>query len=126
MSVGEKTAVMEYEDCVVEYTEMLHQKLSEKEGQVLNMTDFVFYFVADVVGDIVSGTKFDMIRSGKRHFAADLLSSGFKPVGYLNPMPWIIVLLMALPGILGPWYRVVEWSKQEITRRLEVRIMTPP
>ena len=91
---------MEYEGCVAEYTEMLHQKLSEKEGQVLNMTDFVFYFVADVVGDIVSGTKFDMIRSGKRHFAADLLSSGFKPVGYLNPMPWLLVLLMALPGIL--------------------------
>ena len=84
------------------------------------MTDVVFYFVADVIGDIVSGTKFNMIKSGKKHFAAEMLSAGFKPVGYFNPMPWLVAFFMALPGALRPYFRVVEWSRQEIVRRLKV------
>ena len=113
-------AIAEYEPRVVKHIEMLERKMSETEGQSINMTDIVFYFVADVVGDIVSSTKFDMMRSGKKHFAAELLSTGFKPVGYLNPMPWLLVFLMAFPGALGPWLRVVEWSKQEVVKRLKV------
>ena len=86
----------------------------------MNMTDVVFHYVADVVGDVVSSTNFNMIRSGKKHFAAELLSAGFKPVGYLNPTPWLLIFLMAIPGALGPWFRVVEWSKQEVAKRLKV------
>ena len=95
--------------------------MAEIDGQPINMTDVVFHFVADVVGNIVSGTNFDMIRTGKKHFAANMLSAGFKPVGYLNPMPWLLVFLMAMPGILTPYFRVVAWSKQEMLRRLKVR-----
>ena len=105
---------------MIKHTEMLEQVLSDTKGQPINMTDIIFFYVADVVGDIVCSTKFDQLRSGKKHFAADLLSAGFKPVGYLNPMPWLLVFLMAIPGVLGPWYRVVEWSRQEVEKRLKV------
>ena len=102
------------------HIDILEQILSEIEGQPFNMTDIVFHFVSDVIGDIVCGTKFDMTRTGKKHFAANLLSARFKPVGYLNPMPWLLVFLMVIPGALRPWHRVVEWSKQEVARRLKV------
>ena len=84
------------------------------------MTDMVIHFVGDVIGDVVSGLKFNMVQSGKKHFAADLLSGNFKPVGFINPVPWLIVFLMAIPGALSPWLRVVDWSKREIAKRLEV------
>ena len=99
---------------------MLEQLLCKKAGQPVNMTDIVAYFTADTVGDVVLGTDFNMIRSGKMHFAANLLSAGFKPVGYLNPMPWLIVFFMSIPGALGPWFQVVDWAKQEVARRLKV------
>ena len=84
------------------------------------MTDTGFHFVADTIGDVVLSTDFNMVQSGKKHFAANLLSAGFKPVGYLNPVAWLLVFFMAIPGALRPYYKVVEWSKQEIAKRLKV------
>lgn len=104
----------------MKHIQRLEQRLFKTVDQTVNMTDIVFYHVADTVGDIVCGTNFDMIQSGKKHFAAGLLSSGFKPVGYINPVPWLIVFLMAMPGVLGPWLQVVEWAKKEVARRLSV------
>ena len=94
--------------------------MSGTQGLSTDMTETVIHFVGDMIGDVVASFNFNMIQSRKKHFAAELLSAGFKPVGYLNPIPWLIVLLMAIPGILNPWSRVVDWSKQEIARRLEV------
>ena len=84
------------------------------------MKDIVFYFVGDLIRNIASNLNFNMVRSGKGHFAAKLISAGFIPIGYLSPIPWLIVLLMQIPGISGPWSRAVEWSRQEIVRRMKV------
>ncbi|KAG8532538.1 uncharacterized protein KY384_002415 [Bacidia gigantensis] len=116
-------AVAGYEPRILKHLDTLDQRLSSIEGHVVNATDLVFFFVADVVGDIVSGVDFAMTRTGKKHFAADLLSSGFKPVGYLNPIPWLLVFLMAVPGFLGPYQRVVKWSKKEVERRLQILVV---
>ena len=113
-------AIASYEPRVLSNIATLDKRLSETRGQLINMTDMVFYFVGDLVGDIVFSVDFNMVRSGKKYFAAELLSAGFKPVGYINPIPWLFVLLTAIPGILGPWFRLVNRSQQETVRRLKV------
>lgn len=47
------------------------------------------YYSFNVMGDLVFGKSFDMLSSGRAHFAMELLQSGMLPLGLLAPISWM-------------------------------------
>lgn len=47
------------------------------------------YYSFNVLGDLAFGKSFDMLSSGRAHFAMELLQSGMLPLGLLTPISWM-------------------------------------
>ena len=99
---------------------MLTRKLAGTAGQRIDMTELFMLFAFDVTGDVVFGTRFDMVQGGKRHFAMEVVRSGWLVMGYTQPIPWFLRVVVAIPGVMRPWFRLLDWAKQEVIRRLKV------
>lgn len=116
-------ALRQYEDRILRYSKSLAQQISNLSGKTINASEWFHYYSFDVMGDIAFGKSFDMIETGKSHFALDLLSEGMKPFGVLSPVPWIFCLLTSIPGLGGGFKRFVDWSAEQVRERKKVSLL---
>ena len=89
-------------------------------GKPTNATRLLRFFSFDVIGDLTLGTKFQMLESDVEHFAADVLRRGMLPLGVLTPVPWLLLILSRVPGLLSGWDNMISWSDQQVERRIKV------
>ena len=77
------------------------------------------------MGDIAFGKDFNMINSGKSHFALDLLIEGMRPLGLLGGVPWFFVILSSTPGVANDFKRFISWCGEQIALRKKMELEVP-
>jgi hypothetical protein len=117
-----KIALRDYQSRVTKYAYDLVRKFSENAGKPVNMTQWLAYYSFDVMGDLTFGKSFDLLESGKQHFAIKMMHDGQSLLGVLGPIPWALPILKRVPGAVDNFLRWVKWSEQRVKDRMEVRI----
>lgn len=85
-------------------------QLSQRADKPVNITQWINYFAADVMGDLAFGKSFNMIGTAGDHF---ILFDQLKPIiGFTQCVPWLFVLFQNLPIISG---KRKEWSVVMLT-----------
>ncbi len=75
------------------------------------------------MGDLAFGSSFDMLKSGERHWALDLLDEGMTPLGILTPVPWVIPILARIPGAAQGFKKFIKWCAKQVEKRTQVGIL---
>lgn len=74
------------------------------------------YYSFDVMGDLAFGKSFDMLSSGRAHFAMELLQSGMLPLGLLTPISWMIPVMVAAPLVGAKFRKFRSWCGDQVER----------
>ena len=118
-------AINGYEPRVVRHINELERKLATgKQGRhaavEVDVTNLFNFLIFDIMGDVSFGVEFNLVKTGKMHFAIEKMRAGMVPVGILSPVPWLFRMMTAIPGVLRPWNQLLRWCREESTRRLKV------
>ena len=114
------TALGNYEGRVIHHIDQLDLMISGSLGQTINVTRLFGFFSFDVMGDLTFGKSFGMLESEKEHFAISTLRQGMLALGIFTPAPWLFVALINIPGLMRGWNKMIDWSIEEVSRRLNV------
>ena len=72
------------------------------------------------MGDLGFGKSFDMLESGKTHWAIKLLNAGMDPMGFGFP-PWLFRVLIALPGAAAEYHRFIKFCSESLDNRMQMQ-----
>lgn len=118
-------ALRAYEDRILGYSRALQAQISRLSAQgdhPISASDWFHFYSFDVMGDIAFGRSFEMLETGKPHFALNLLKEGMAPLGLLGPVPWAFCILTSIPGLGGGFKAFVEWCSEQVEKRKGVCI----
>ncbi|KAJ5226531.1 hypothetical protein N7468_007756 [Penicillium chermesinum] len=118
-------ALRDYEDRVFQYSKDLERQIKSRSDQVINATEWFHFYSFDVMADIAFGKSFEMIQTGKPHFAFDLLREGMRPLGVLGPVPWAFCVLTSIPGLGGGFKMFVNWCTEQVEKRKKIHRDVP-
>lgn len=104
---------------------MLVDQIASFGGKPLNATRWFNYYSFDVMGHLAFGKSFDMLRSGTQHEAIAILTEGLRPSGQFSCMPWIMVLMLAVPGVGAGFKRWLQFCEDQVDARKQVRWYRP-
>ena len=103
------------------YCGLLERQIAKRVGHVVDVSSFFHYFSFDVMGELSFGRSFDMLRSGERHFAIDLMKDGMTLLGLFTPTPWLARIGFSLPGVAAGWKKMFVWSDEQMRQRIARR-----
>lgn len=118
-------ALRAYEDRILGYSRALQAQISRLSAQgdhPISASDWFHFYSFDVMGDIAFGRSFEMLETGRPHFALNLLKEGMAPLGLLGPVPWAFCILTSIPGLGGGFKAFVEWCSEQVEKRKGVCI----
>lgn len=99
--------------------QQLESQIAASVGTVLDASSWFHFFGFDVMGDLSFGKSFGMLKTGRKHFAIDLLDKGMSLLGVFTPTPWLARLGFQIPGAATGWKKMFSWSDQQIQKRLD-------
>ncbi|KAJ4321021.1 hypothetical protein N0V94_003079 [Neodidymelliopsis sp. IMI 364377] len=91
-------ALLTYEPRIKAKVDMLIERLKAQAGRPIDATAWSMFFSFDVMGDLSFGQDFGNLATGKEHPGIRSMHSYLWLFGVLSPVPWLMNLLMALPG----------------------------
>lgn len=100
-------------------------QISARAGQPMVASTWFNYYSFDIMGDLAFGKSFDMLRSGKTHFAMELLQQGLLPLGVLGPIPWAIPIMATAPIIGADFRRFFAWCADQVEARRNMKVEVP-
>lgn len=109
-----------YHPRVVAHLDEFERELANKQHQAIDVTDWFNFLSFDVMGDVSFGTEFNLVKTGKMHFAIETIRAGGVPLGIMSPVPWLFRLIASIPGAMRPFHQMVGWCRGEALRRLKV------
>jgi hypothetical protein len=75
------------------------------------------------MGDLAFGSSFDMLQSGERHWALELLDEGMMPIGVFTPIPWLIPVLTRIPGAAAGYKKFIAFCAEQVDKRMEASLL---
>lgn len=112
-------ALTQYEPQVDHYTSLLTSAISQRLGAPLDVTSWFHYFSFDLMGHLSFGKSFNMLATGKRHFAIDLMKNGMTLLGHFTPTPWLARIGFSIPGVASGWKSMFVWSDAQMRERID-------
>lgn len=112
-------ALNQYEPQVDHYTSLLTYAISQRLGSPLDVTSWFHYFSFDLMGQLSFGKSFNMLATGKRHFAIDLMRDGMTLLGLFTPTPWLARIGFSIPGVASGWKSMFVWSDAQMRERID-------
>ena len=100
-------------------------QISARAGKPIVISTWFHYFSFDVMGDLEFGKSFNMLRSGKSHYAMKLLHQGLIPLGVLGLIPWLIPVVAAAPLLGAGYRRFILWCSDQIEIRQKMKMKVP-
>lgn len=73
------------------------------------------------MGALAFGKSFDMLKLGEKHFAIELLEDGQAGLGLLSPMPWLMILILRIPGVSSRYHEWINYCEEQVKNRQNVR-----
>lgn len=100
-----------------EYTDSLVKQIGSHSGQAMDVSRWFNYYSFDVMGDLSYGKSFNMLETGKSHWAIDVLNGGIAFVGTIGQSPWLTILFSSMPIITREFKRFLVFCEQMINDR---------
>ncbi|MCJ1388704.1 hypothetical protein MMC18_001553 [Xylographa bjoerkii] len=109
-------ALQDYEPQVWTYSQQLETMVSDAAAskQKVNATELFSFFSFDVIADFLFGKPIGMLKTGKSHYAIDLLKQGVEVIGILAPVPWLFRVAVSIPGMARDWHTFCQWSLAQL------------
>ncbi|KAL9130770.1 MAG: hypothetical protein Q9217_001118 [Psora testacea] len=111
-------ALNQYEPKVMMYCRQLEQQVAKRAGQVIDVSSWFHYFSFDLMDELSFGRSFDMLQTGERHFAIDLMKDGMSLLGLFTPTPWLARIGFSIPGVAIGWKKMFAWSDEQMRQRI--------
>lgn len=91
----------------------------------MNASAWFNYWSFDVMGDFTFGKSFNMLKTGKNHFAIDWLESSMFLLGLFSPIPWAVPVGAIAPVVGTCFRRFIRWCNEQVDERRDVKITVP-
>ena len=111
-------ALRGYETRIQKYNDLMLQNIEQNVGKPLNMAERFNHYSFDVMGDLAFGRPFDMLTTGKTHWAIKLLDEGMAPMGFGFP-PWFFRFLVAIPGAAAGYWNFIQFCSDRLADRVK-------
>lgn len=72
------------------------------------------------MGELAFGQSFDMLKTGEKHEAIKLLHEGQRPLGIFGSMPWLMMIMMRIPGAGAGYHRWLAYCEEFAQKRKAV------
>ena len=118
-------ALRDYEGRVTGYTHELIEKISSFSGNTMNASAWFNYWSFDVMGDFAFGKSFNMLKTGKNHFAIDWLESSMILLGLFSPIPWAVPVGAIAPFAGRCFRRFIRWCNEQVDERRDIKTTVP-
>lgn len=112
-------ALRNYEDRVMDVSQVLVSQMTAHAGKVINMSQWLLWFSFDVMGQVAFGKSYDVVKNGKQHVALDVLHKGVIPLAVISPIHWVLAILSSLPG--NPFQPFIDLCAEQVEERKKVR-----
>ena len=120
MLTSHLAAIDSYEARAVSFANVLVDQLKSFGGKPLNSSLWFNYYSFDVMGELAFGQSFDMLKTGEKHNAIKLLHEGQRPLGIFSPMPWLMMIMMRIPGAGAGYNRWLAYCEGQAEKRKAV------
>ena len=110
-------ALREYEPKVRAFNEKLVERVREHKGSTIDMRKWFNLYSFDVMGKLAFGKDYNMLDSGERIWALDLLAKGMEAAPPRLPA-WIIRILLTIPFATRGFYRFLRFCHDELEWRV--------
>lgn len=107
------------------FANVLVEQLAAFGGKALNSSLWFNYYSFDVMGELAFGESFDMLTKGEKHDAIKLLEEGQRPLGIFSPMPWLMMIMMKIPGASDGYLKWLAYCEGQAKKRKEVPRLYP-
>ena len=111
-------ALRDYETKVDSFSDLLVDKIAEKQGQPIDMRNWFNLFSFDVMAMLAFGKDYGMLQKGEKHWALDLLDEGMQPLAFFLPT-WFFRALTAIPGLAGGYHKFIKFCVDELNWRID-------
>lgn len=88
-------------------------------GSVVTLSSQFHFFSFDVMGDLSFGKSFNILSTGKKHFAIQLMDNGITFLGLFTPTPWLARIGFSIPGVATGQKKIFVQSDKQIQEQLE-------
>ena len=115
----------QYEAKILDYIDQLDSCIEADAvaGRVSDVTNLLYRFSFDAMGDFVFNKSFGMLQNEEWHYVIKKLQSALSLLGPCSPVPWVVQLgfrLMPRVGVLKDWFDMVSWCEYQMRERIEV------
>jgi tryprostatin B 6-hydroxylase len=107
-----------YETRVKSYQDKLIQQLEARGGSPVNAKQWFSFYAFDVMGELAFGRSFDMLETGKNHWAIKMMDDGVNILAFMIPI-WFLRLAMAVPGATRELWRLMGFSREMLLERMK-------
>lgn len=98
----------------------LVRQLSARSGQRVDVPRWISYFGYDVMGDLVFGKPFDMIKTAGDHFIFEHFENQQVATGLLLTIAWLFILFLRLRGVGQVQSSWIGWCAEQMEKRRKV------
>lgn len=113
-------ALAGYQPQVQRKVDILIQQLLKRQDQSVDITQWATYFTFDVMGEVAFGRDFKQLDDAAEHFAISALHAQMDDIGFLGAVPWLMHLLICIPGLRGPYEIFKRYTVDQVERRKAV------
>ncbi|KAF3384940.1 hypothetical protein F1880_002809 [Penicillium rolfsii] len=115
-SLGPK-ALSSYQPQIQKKADTLIKKLHEQDSKPIDVTHWTQYYTFDVMGVIAFKKDFRQLEDGAEHYAITAMHAQLEEIGLLGAVPWLIHLLVRIPGLAGPYTVYRNYTIEQIEQR---------
>lgn len=113
-------ALRGYEQRLHKYRKQLFDQVMAHQGQPMNVTKWLYAYSFDVMGDLAFGKSFNMLETGREHWAVKMLNEGLRVLGCIFP-PWLYLFLFSIPGLTKGWLKLIHFAEENMRELIKVR-----
>ncbi|KAF2146894.1 uncharacterized protein K452DRAFT_242083 [Aplosporella prunicola CBS 121167] len=110
-------ALKDYESRVIGHCNDLISQMTASDSKPVNATDLADYYGFDVMGDLVLGKSFDMLKTGEAPFILKQIRENKKTTGWAVCATWTFHLFKILRFAGKGRMTFVEWCKEQLQER---------
>lgn len=77
------------------------------------------------MGDLAFSKDFDMLKSGQKHWAIEILNGGQRGIGIFGPVPWLFVIMSNIPQITKAFRKFVKFCEDMMDERMKMKVERP-
>ncbi|KAJ5815613.1 hypothetical protein N7474_007390 [Penicillium riverlandense] len=110
-------ALLSYQPDIHSKINVLIEQLHVLANQSIDITQWTMYYSFDVMGIIAFSKDFKQLEDAAEHSAIAAMHANMEMIGLLGAVPWLIHLLICIPGLSGPIEYFGAYCEDQIQQR---------